>query len=97
MAAAPSPEHLRPTGRRKRLSSVTLSATDFLSNQKVKLSFVDAKGTKTKLAPVTTSASGAFSVSVAVPGGAARGKAEFKAAGVGGLTAANTFTVTAHA
>ncbi len=81
----------------KRLSSVTLSATDFLSNQKVKLSFVDVKGTKTKLAPVTTSASGTFSVSVAVPGGAARGKGEFKAAGVGGLTAASTFTVTAHA
>ena len=80
-----------------RLSSVTLSATDFLSNEKVKLSFIDAKGTKTKLAPVTTSASGTFSVSVAVPGGAARGKGEFKAAGVGGLTAANTFTVTAHA
>ena len=81
----------------KRLSSVTLSATDFLSNQKVELSFVDAKGTKTKLAPVTTSASGTFSVSVAVPGGAARGKGEFKAAGVGGLTAASPFTVTAHA
>jgi Tol biopolymer transport system component len=77
-------------------SSVTLSATDFLSNQTVKVSFID-HGTKTKVASVTTSASGAFTVSVAIPRGAAPGKGKFKATGVGGLSAVGTFTVTAPA
>jgi dipeptidyl aminopeptidase/acylaminoacyl peptidase len=75
-------------------TSVTLSATDFLSYEQVKVTFIDSRATKTKVASLTTSASGAFSVSVAVPSGAALGKAKFKATGVGGLTMAGGFTVT---
>jgi Tol biopolymer transport system component len=77
-----------------RRSTVTLSATDFLSDQTVKVSFVD-HGTKTKVASLTTTTSGTFAVSFVIPRGAALGQAKFKATGVGGLTAAGTFTVTA--
>jgi Tol biopolymer transport system component len=79
------------TGPPKR--SVTVTVTDFLSDQKVKVTFTDSKGTKTKLAAVTTSASGGATMSFAVPGAAANGKGTFKATGVGGLTATGTFTV----
>jgi Tol biopolymer transport system component len=77
------------------LSSVALSGTDFLSYQLVNVSFVDVNGTTTKVGSATTSASGAFSVSVAVPGGAAPGRGKFKATGVGGLNVAASFTVKA--
>jgi dipeptidyl aminopeptidase/acylaminoacyl peptidase len=77
------------------LTSVTLSGTDFLSYQKVNVSFIDVNGTTTKLGSVTTNASGGFSAAVAVPGGAAPGKGKFKASGVGGLTVAGAFTVKA--
>ncbi len=75
------------------LTSVRLSGTDFLSYQKVNVSFIDLNGTTTAVGSATTSASGGFSVSVAVPGGAAPGKGRFKASGVGGLTVAGAFTV----
>jgi dipeptidyl aminopeptidase/acylaminoacyl peptidase len=75
------------------LTSVTLSGADFLSYQIVNVSFIDVNGTTTKVGSVTTSASGAFSVSVAVPGGAAPGKGKVKATGVGGLTVAAAFIV----
>ena len=76
-------------------TSVALSGTDFLSYQMVNVSFIDVNGTTTKVGSATTGASGAFSLSVAVPGGAAPGHGKFKATGVGGLTAAAFFTVKA--
>jgi dipeptidyl aminopeptidase/acylaminoacyl peptidase len=75
------------------LTSVTLSGTDFLSYQKVNVSFVDFNGTTTRLGSATTNASGAFSDIVTIPSGAAAGRGRIKATGVGGLSAASPFTV----
>ena len=77
------------------LTPVTLSGTDFLSYQKVNVSFIGVNATATKVASVITNASGAFSASVAVPGSAAPGKGKFKATGVGGFTVVRAFTVKA--
>jgi Tol biopolymer transport system component len=73
-------------------SSVTVTGSDFLSEQTVKLSFVDANGTKTSLGSVKTSLSGAFTTPVTIPAGAATGTGKIKAAGTGGLSAAKAFT-----
>lgn len=74
-------------------ASVTVSVSDFLSGQTVKLTFVDAKGTQTALGSAKTAMSGGFSLKVTIPAAAAAGAAKIKAAGVGGLSVTKAFTV----
>jgi hypothetical protein len=75
-------------------ATVTVTGSDFLSGQTVKLTFVDAHGTTTALGSAKTPLNGGFATTVTIPAGAAAGAGKIKATGVGGLSAAKTFTVT---
>jgi Tol biopolymer transport system component len=75
-------------------ATVTVTGSDFLSGQTVKLSFVDAHGTTTALGSAKTPLSGGFTTTVTIPAGAAAGAGKIKATGVGGLSATKTFTIT---
>jgi Tol biopolymer transport system component len=75
-------------------ASVTVTVSDFLSMQTVKLSFIDANGTTTALGSAKTAMSGGFSINVTVPAAAAAGTGTVKATGVGGLSATVKLTVT---
>jgi hypothetical protein len=74
--------------------TVTVTGSDFLSGQTVKLTFTDAHGTSTALGSAKTPLNGAFTTTVTIPTGAAAGTGKIKATGVGGLPATKTFTVT---
>ena len=75
-------------------ATVTVTGSDFLSGQTVKLSFIDAHGTTTALGSAKTPLNGAFTTTVTIPAGAAAGAGKIKATGVGGLSATKTFTIT---
>ena len=74
-------------------ATVTVTGSDFLSGQTVKLTFVDAHGTTTALGSAKTPLNGGFTINVTIPAGAAAGAGKIKATGVGGLSATKTFTV----
>jgi Tol biopolymer transport system component len=74
-------------------ATVTVTGSDFLSGQTVKLSFVDAHGITTALGSAKTPLNGGFTSTVTIPAGAAAGAGKIKATGVGGLSATKTFTV----
>lgn len=74
-------------------ASVTVTVSDFLSVQTVKLTFVDSKGTTTALGSAKTALSGGFSHKVTIPKAAAAGTGKITATGVGGLSATKAFTV----
>lgn len=73
-------------------STVSVSGTDFLSLQTVKLSFRDAKKHTFALGAAKTDITGAFTKSVKVPATAAKGAGVIIATGVGGLTKSASFT-----
>jgi len=75
-------------------TQVTVTVTDFLSGQVVKLTFTDAKGTKTALGSVTTTIAGGKSGTVKLPAKAAPGVGKITATGTGGLSASITVTIT---
>lgn len=75
-------------------ATVKVTGSDFLSEQTVKLSFVDAHGTTTALGSAKTPLNGGFTASVTIPAGAAAGAGKIKATGVGGLSAVKTLKVT---
>ena len=75
-------------------AQVTVTVTDFLSGQVVKLTFTDAKGTKTALGSVTTTIAGGKSGTVKLPAKAAPGAGKITATGTGGLSASITVTIT---
>jgi dipeptidyl aminopeptidase/acylaminoacyl peptidase len=75
-------------------AQVTVTATDFLSGQVVKLTFTDAKGVKTALGSVTTTIAGGKSSTVKLPVRAAPGAGKLTATGTGGLSATTAVTVT---
>ncbi len=77
-------------------SSLTLKGTGYLPGEKVKLTFVDAKGKKSTLATVVASSGGEISAEVKLPASAAAGVGTFSATGgtITGLVVTATFTVT---
>ena len=74
-------------------AQVTVTVTDFLSGQVVKLTFTDAKGTKTALGSVTTTIAGGKARTVKLPANAAAGAGKLTATGTGGLSATTATTV----
>jgi Tol biopolymer transport system component len=77
-------------------ASVTITVTDFLSGQQVKLAFTDAHGTRTPLGSPTTTIAGTKTRTVKLPGTAAPGAGKLTATGAGGLSAGTTLTVTSR-
>jgi len=75
---------------------ITVTVSDFLSKQTVKLTFVDASGTQTSLGSVETSMAGGFTHKVTIPAAAAAGKGKLKAGGAD-LSATTPVTVKAGA
>ncbi|MGN6377735.1 MAG: hypothetical protein ACTHNU_02165, partial [Gaiellales bacterium] len=75
-------------------SALTISGSGVLANDQVKLVFRDASGVQTVLGTVTASTTGSFSLSTAVPAGAAVGKARITATSRSYLSHTATFTVT---
>ena len=73
-------------------SALSVSGTDFLSMQTVKLSFRDAKKHTFALGSAKTDINGTFTKSVKVPTTAAKGAGLIIATGVGGLTKSVSFT-----
>jgi Tol biopolymer transport system component len=72
-------------------SMVTVSGTDFLSIQTVKLSFRDAKKHTFALGTAKTDINGAFTKAIKVPATAAKGSGVIIATGFGGLTKSVSF------
>ncbi len=77
-------------------SSVTLTGSGYPAGDKVKLTFVDAKGKKSTLATVTASGTGEFSAEVTLSSKAAAGAGTFSAASssIKGMVVTASFTVT---
>jgi Tol biopolymer transport system component len=86
--------HLLSASSGARKATVTVKGSDFLSGQRVNLSFVDAHGITTALGSATTGLSGGFTKTVSIPLRAALGTGKIKATGVGGLSATLAFKVT---
>jgi hypothetical protein len=75
-------------------ASVTTSGTRFPPSSGVKLTFKDAHGTTTTLAPATTTSAGGFSVVRSIPAGAVRGAGTVTASStLTGVKVSQTFTV----
>jgi Tol biopolymer transport system component len=76
-------------------ATLTVTVSDFLSEQTVKLVFTDSGGTQTTLGSAQTALAGGFTHKVKIPAAAAAGAGTLKAVGVGGLSAVTKVTVTA--
>jgi hypothetical protein len=76
-------------------STVKLSGSALPGEDKVKLTFADAKGVKTTYTSVTTNASGEYTTEVTVPAGAALGTGKFtETSTLTGVSATAAFKVT---